>query len=371
MISMENSKVKFYALVKGGLWGKLPSDSNFDGETDWTTIYNYSRQQALLGNVLDGINLLPEEQRPPRPLYLKWCAEVLQIEDENQRMDKEVVNLFKMLRENGVNPILMKGQAIARNYPDPLHRISGDIDIYIGKKDYDKVNSLLAIEGKQLEKWSPKHVMFEWHNVIVENHRLLAKMDSPVTNRKFYRIIDEGFQPSQVSKIEIEGYNITIPSVDFDVMFLLLHSVIHLMGYGVGLRQICDWAMLLHNKKDEINPDVVKRLLKSLTLTKSARVFGALAVKYLGLPKENLILPYSSKDEKVAEKVLEDIWYSGNFGFSGERIKKYHGNWVTVRLKNLYHGTKRAMELRKIAPSEAYWKPYKILNHFIKSRIDK
>ena len=367
---MEDNKRQFYALLQAGLWGKTPDPHLFTGKIDWKKIYKYSRQQAVLANVLDGINLLADEMRPPRELYLKWCAEVLHIEDENKRLDKEVVNLFKMLKANGVQPVLMKGQGISRNYPDPLHRISGDIDIYIGKKDYEKVNKLLSIEGEAIDAWSPKHIAYEWHGVEVENHRLLAKLGAPAANQKLNRLVDEWFAPDKVERVEIEGYGIEVPPLDFNIMYLLLHSVVHLMGYGVGLRQICDWMMLIHKNKHLSDTSRAIDMFRQLGMLHALRVFEALGVKYLGMPQEDLLLPFKGSDEKTADILIEDIWYSGNFGTTGERTKKRKGNYVTKRLKNMYARTSRAYKLRKVAPGEAYWKPFTMIRNFVKSRTE-
>lgn len=368
---MDSSKNKFLQLVRAGLWGTVPPVALFDKLTDWNDIYNLSKQQAVLGVALDGINLLPANLRPPRLLYLKWCAEVLEIEDENHRLDKEMINLFSLLEENGTRPVLMKGQGVARNYPYPLHRTSGDIDIFVGKEDYDKVNNLLAIDGKALEKWSPKHLMFEWHDVVVENHRLMVKLNNPATDKKIQRIIEDWYLNGKTDEIIIEGYKITLPPIDFDLVFLLLHSVVHLMGFGVGLRQVCDWAMMLHTRKGEINKQNVLKILKKLGLVSAARIFGALSVKYLGLPEEDLVIPFKKSDIRYADQLLNDIWYNGNFGFSGERIKKRPGGYVVARLYNLFNTARRAYRLSKIAPGEALWAPYVKFTQYFLSRWDK
>lgn len=368
---MTETKIEFFELLRSGLWGSSIDSKLFTKNTDWLLIYDLSKKQAVLGNVLDGINMLPPNLRPPRLLYIKWCAEVIQIEDENHKLNKEIIKLFKLLIDNGISPILMKGQGIASNYKNPFHRISGDIDVFTGKQNYDKANKLLSLEGKVLEKWSPIHLMFNWHGVSVENHRLLAKMASPINNLKLNKLIEEWFIPERLSDIEIEDYKITVPPIDFDVVFILLHAVIHLMGYGVGLRQIIDWTLLLYNKKDQIDSEVVKSLLKKLGLIKAARIFGVLAVKYIGLPKEYLIIPYSYSDEKLAEKLLDDIWHNGNFGFSGTRKRKLPKSWLLSRLFNFYYKSKRSLGLLQIVPGEAIWKPSRQILNFIDLRLDK
>lgn len=368
---MDRNQLQFLDLLKSGLWNKKTDASLFRGNEDWNKIYTLSKQQAVLGIVLDGINKLPNDLRPPRQLYLKWCAEVLEIEDENIRLDKTISELFQLLEKNEISPILMKGQGIARNYPNPQHRSSGDIDIYVGKKYYDRVNNLLSLGGKQTEEWNSKHMGFVWHNALVENHRIMSQMNAPIANFNIQRTIEKWYKENKFETIVLEGQRVNLPPVDFDVVYILQHAVGHLMVYGVGLRQICDWILLLHNKQNVINKGSVFILLKKTGLIKSAKVFGALAVEYLGLPEKDLIVDYSKKDLEYAAFLLEDIWYNGNFGFSGERLKIRPNGWLKSRLVYLKSNLKRARELRKIVPEEARWALYKHLYYFVSSQLDK
>lgn len=368
---MKENKIEFFELLRSGLWGSSINPCLFNEKTDWNSIYDLSKKQAVLGIVLDGINRLPDNLKPPRLLYIKWCAEVIQIEDENHKLNKEIINLFNLLKENGISPILMKGQGLASNYRNPLHRISGDIDIFTGKQNYDKANKLLSLEGKALEKWSPIHMMFTWNKVVVENHRLIAKLSSPINNKKLNKLVDKWLQNQKLEEVEIEEYKTTIPPSDFDVMFILLHAVIHLLGFGVGLRQIIDWAMLLHSKKQKIDHETVNSLLKKLGMITAARVFEVISVKYLGLPREDLIMPYSLYDEKLAEKIMADILYSGNFGYYGARKKRLPNKWLAKRIFNFFYRTKRAIRLTELAPAEALWRPYRQISNFINLRLSK
>lgn len=363
---MVDIKKEFFSLLRAGLWGTKPNSSLFNDKTDWDEIYKKSKQQALLGIILDGIELLPSEKYPPRPLYLKWCAEVLHIEDDNRKLDLEVVTLFNFLRENGVEPVLMKGQGIARSYPNPSHRSSGDIDIFIGKENYDKVNRLLSIEGKALEKWSSKHIMYKWHDEIVENHRLLATLISPVSDKNLDRIINDWHKNNDIVHIDFEGSKISVPPDDFNAIFLILHAVVHLMDTGIGLRQLCDWSIFIHKKHGRFDSLIIKKYLGKIGFTKAWKVFGALSVKYLGLPEEDLFWSYSKKDEKTADILLNDIWNGGNFGFESEKLRKRSKIYLFSRIEDYKHTFKRAAKFYYIAPYESLWLPFwRIRNFFL------
>lgn len=366
---MNNIKKVFFSLIKGGLWGMKPDPSLFGSETDWEGIYKISKIQALLGIVLDGIELLPENYRPPRDLYLKWCAEVLQIEDNNLKLDIEVANLFVFLRENGVEPVLMKGQGVALNYPNPSHRSCGDIDIYIGKENYDKVNELLSIDGTSLDKYELKHMAYDWHDVIIENHRIMSNLLSPKSRKNHGKIIKSWHNSDNVSKVTISDTNITIPPIDYNAIYLLLHSVTHLMGQGIGLRQICDWCMFLHNNHKSLDKGIIKKYLEDVGLLNAWKVFGAMSVKYLGLKPEYLFFSYSDKDMKLGEFIINDILDKGNFGFEGLKKRKFQKYRFISLFYNYFNGIRRGGKLYYLAPQEALWLPVIRLSNMFKAII--
>lgn len=354
---MTTPQLQFLELLRSGIWNKTPDLALFDENTDWKEIYEQSRRQALLAVVLDGVNKLPDNIRPARPLYLKWCADALVTEDANEKLNEEVVNLFKMLRENGINPVLMKGQSLSHYYPNPAHRTCGDIDIFIGKKNYKKVCDLLALEGHTDDKVTAQHISYDWHGVEVENHYQLAKRYSPIVNRHLTNIVDKTINQGKYGIVEINGYLIDTIPTSFYAAYLLLHSIQHLMYEGIGLRQICDWSLFINYNHKDLHWSELIEMLKKLDLINGWRIFGALAVKYLGLPKEDLFINFTEEDEKEAEILMKDVFYNGNFGTHGEMLVEKPKGFFKQRIFNYKHGLNRKYSLKKIAPSDARWWP--------------
>ncbi len=59
-----------------------------------------------------------------------------------------IISAFRGLRRNGIDPILIKGWAAARNYPESVPRFFGDIDLAVLSSDYRRAQHL--IEGEKL-----------------------------------------------------------------------------------------------------------------------------------------------------------------------------------------------------------------------------
>lgn len=355
----------FFELVRAGLWGTAADAAAFDLQTDWKQLYHYGKSQTLLGVMLDGIQSLPAELRPPRGLYLPWCASVAQMEEGNRKLNHEIGNLYALLRAHGVEPVLLKGQGVARNYRTPLHRQSGDIDIYVSKRQFKLVNRLLRQEGREPHEANVQHCSFDWHGVVVENHRILAQMAHPGLNRRLQRNIASWHTTGKTVRFDLEGCEVTVPPLEFDAIYLLEHAMWHLFSMGIGLRQICDWARLLHHNREQLDREAVVRELTALRLDRTARIFGALAVKYLGMPEADLLLPFDRDDEACCDWLLDDIWNSGNFGRADTSRKLAPKGYWRHKWNSFKLMIRRNRKLREIAPSEARWKPVVAVTNLI------
>lgn len=60
------------------------------------------------------------------------------------------------------------------------------------------------------------------------------------------------------------------------------------MKVGVGLRQFCDMAVMLHYAKGDIDMCALRADLQTLGMEKAWRACGSILVDYLALPEEEL-----------------------------------------------------------------------------------
>ncbi len=360
---MDIIQQQFFTLVQSGLWGTDADAGLFDEQTQWEQIYKTARAQALMGIVLDGIQTLPAEKRPQRGLYLKWCNTLLQIEEKNRLLNRELKNVYALCRENGVEPVLLKGQGVAQNYPNPLHRQCGDIDLFTGYEDYEKVNSLLMPDVTRIDEECFKHVGYEWHGVTIENHRILNTLNAPTANKKFQAEIARWHQASEMRSLQVGDCTVSVPPLTFDTVYILIHSVLHALNEGIGMRQICDWACLLHQNAEVIDKEAVAKLLREYGLEKAAKVFGVVATQYLGLKKECLPIVYGPDDLATGEWLMNDIWKEGNFGqFNADKKRRPKGYW-SGKWHTLTQLTLRCKDMKRLAPAEARWFPIIVAIH--------
>ncbi len=361
---------QFFALVRAGLWGTEANASLFPANTNWEELYRCARAQTMLGIVFDGVQTLPASSRPPRALYLKWCNALMQIEENNLLLNRELANIYTLCREQDIDPILLKGQGVAQNYRVPLHRQCGDIDLFPGESNYRKLEKLLCNNGAKMAKEETfEQQNFHWRGITIENHRIIASLNVPLANRRLQKEIKRWFDVGEIRSLKVGDCTISAPPLTFDAVYILMHSLLHALNEGIGLRQVCDWTCLHYQNKETLDKPAVQRLLANLGLENGAHVFGAIAVKYLGLPQDCLPFTLISKDYETADWLLQDIWESGNFGFNNTEKKirpkgYWRGKWYT-----LMQLIARCRNMKRLSPAEARWYPIIIALHSIQIQL--
>ena len=108
------------------------------------------------------------------------------MEDDNQNLSKwkilqekvfenRICDSFALFRRNGIEPILIKGWAAARNYPNPTERVYTDIDLAVAEKDFDNAVELTANTNLFIDLHRElRHLdTVDW-KILAENSRLIT-----------------------------------------------------------------------------------------------------------------------------------------------------------------------------------------------------
>ncbi len=262
---MKRSSEILLSFLRAGLGGEKPSLPSDMGPGDWFNLFTDSCGQAVQGVVFDAVALFEDEV--PSELLVSWKRVVANLEDTYALMGNAVTMEMEKWRENGIETVLLKGLESASFYPHPEHRVNGDIDLWLPRKeDWGKARSVLEERGIDFKLDSDGDMAYGvGGGIVVELHREGLRMDGPA-----------------------------------GVLLLLCEHILHhAMVFGVGLRQICDYRLALEHYK---GTDVEVEFREAATDR--------------GLGKWLTVL--DSLPEPFLEIVLED----GNFGFSrGNRVR--------------------------------------------------
>ncbi|WP_288148490.1 nucleotidyltransferase family protein [Bacteroides acidifaciens] len=350
---MKRTEQQFLELLQSGLWQRPAAAKIFRGPTDWNELFRLSKEQTVFGVVYDGIVTLPKELRPPRAFLMNWYAQVSYIEDMNRALNHTLTGMYDSYREQGFTPVLLKGQGLAACYPNPLHRTPGDIDWLMGEQDYRRANEWVKRNGMAADaKESNNHLQFTFEEQVIENHVECIKLYRN-SDQQFLRSLTKKWFPAGSTTCRIQDKDIAVPPPAFNAVFLLLHIAKHLMGKGIGLRQICDWCRFLYVHRERIDKEELAGYIRSFHLEALWNIFGRLSVVYLGYPEADMLC-LRPGCEKQGRRVMRHIFVSGNFGhynkvWKGRPVSYWRGKYFAFRKE-----MSRLVLLYRISPSDTW-----------------
>lgn len=319
----------FFDLLRTAL-GDAPGELVELNAEEWNGLYKQVARQSLLGVVFYGLQrVYPDiESRMPKDLYLKWFYQAEAIRGLNQthyELSKKLTSLFA---EQGAKSVILKGQSNSRIYPDKFIRQTGDIDIWVAG-GRDRVVSLLSQMGLlEKGKFSAHEVTLprDVFGVDVEVHfNYIYDCRNPFANKRLKQILSYEIEnPLAVG----EGFNVA--SNKFSLLMQLSHIRKHLLGQGVGFRQIMDYAVLLQVSKESERAEVSEALAATGLRPMAGALMWVLS-ECLGLKDEFLLCaPDASRGRVLLAEMSDD----GNFG---KNAKRKRGGvfmwWVRNRLR--------------------------------------
>lgn len=316
---------------------------------DWQGLYNFARKHSLQGVLFAGVEKISKKINIPRDMLLRWLGDSVSIKQRNRILNQEAVTLTKQLEKDGFHCCILKGQGVAMLYPDPYVRTGGDIDVWMipkdGKNARKSILDYLEQEGQKAGLCYLHATLPSKNNVAVEYHFYPSFSYSPCINKKLQNYFNSHTQFNRVTLPDDVG-EISVPSLEFNLIFMLHHVYRHLFAEGIGLRQIIDYYYLL--MQERTNPADIENNLKELGLLKFARAFMWVMKEVCALPEERMLV---SPDAVEGQFVLEEILQSGNFGHTDVRF----GTNANSRWGRMQRKVRRNFHLMSRYPSEALW----------------
>ncbi len=345
----------FFQLLRIGLWGegKLSLTSPLL-DNDWNSILKHASNHTVEGIIYDCFAFLDEDQLPSISLRLKWAVRVDQIERHNANMNAVIAEQFSLFTQNGIRPILQKGQGVASYYRIPTHRISGDIDWCFEEDDYSQARDYLKENHPDFEDTAGFSLHYYWKNIHIEHHKKTFDFRSPLKSSYLKKLLSLYKDRQQI--VTINNVHVRVLAPELQILQVNIHILKHLITYGISLRQFCDSARLYYSVLPSIDGQALYAIYKKTGMLKWTHLLHKLLVEYIGLPQTAIPFPYP-KDTRV-DWMLDEVWYSGNFGFNDERFEQGEKSKFFYRPdsgKRLWGNFKRYL---KYAPQEAIAFPF-------------
>lgn len=339
--------------------GKREQFSRKLSDADWEKLYKEAQRQSLVGVLLSGVEkaIACGERRPV--FLMQWIARVLTLEQRNELLNercREITDIFKQI---GLRSCVLKGQGVARLYPNPLRRQCGDIDLWV-EGNRDEIYRTLK------KRWKVGDTVIHHADVEIfketptEIHFIPSFAYSPFLYYKYKQFFKKNAEQQFSNYNDEVGF--ASPTYGFNAVYSLIHIFHHVLHEGIGLRQLLDYYYILRSLEQKQKTPVLEDI-KQLGLAKFATAVMYVEQQMFGLEKEYLLCEPAAQ---LGHLLLSEIERSGNFGQYDERnLQVNRKSRICVYL----HNVKRNFVFFQFAPSEVLWAPIWKPCHFVWRKI--
>lgn len=305
----------FLSLIRLGIGCQVKP---LNGQVDWNVVEALAIQQGLLGVMVDGIDCLPLDVRPPKEVLLQYIGQVMQDESRNDAQRKAAVEMASLFHNNYIRTYVLKGDVVAECYPKPVHRVSSDVDCFLlpDKSDFDAWslgNDIIKNSGYEIRTSFYKNSTFFLPGLTVENHKYMTPFRGN-DKLKTLEILLQSMIKCDKGEDKFEGTWLYRPPVMVTALFLIEHAYSHFLHEGLTWRHVLDWIMFSKKHKKEIDWYSLDALIDEFGFRKFYNSYSKLGKFFLGeLSGDDLT--------KVDNMLLEDVWSELDLHDTTEGVK--------------------------------------------------
>ena len=197
-----------------------------------------------------------------------------------------------ILREKGIETVVLKGVAAANEYPELLYRKSGDVDLYI----LDKSRIKEAVETMKNagflffdedQKENHQTVLQSRDGIKIELHTMITEPFSDKRANERIALFEKGIKECTESVYVFGNEFHTLQRGAF-AFTLLLHALQHFMRAGFGIKLLCDMAALFENGLNDKEKETYLYLVNDCRLSGFSKVILSSCVYFLGLDADKV-----------------------------------------------------------------------------------
>lgn len=303
--------------------------------------------------------------------FLRTYALTEKLKRKNEELDEDCATITAKFSEAGYDSCILKGQGLALLYPSTLVRSPGDVDIWVMPREKglsleqrrEKIyNYCSSLSGRTDAVYH--HMDLPVMRNSIEVHFTPSWMFSPFANKKLQRFFEEQWEGRTMT--ENDFY---VPSVEFNLVYLLVHIYRHLFDEGIGLRQCLDYYCTLQTTlvREASTPvdDCRERtmaVLRNLGMARFAAAMMYVLQTAFAMDDKYLLC---EPDEKVGKLILSEIMVGGNFGHYDHRYAKKDNDAERANgFKNLWIQIQRNVKYLRYFQSEVLWNvPFRVWHY--------
>ena len=218
----------------------------------WRHTFMLAKKHNVVAIAWDGLLIL--QQHTPQAfstlsqqLLGQWFADTHAIESVNRGRVKQIERVQDDLLKQGFSSIVLKGSSLAKFYPEPLHRQSSDIDLWLLSTASYHAQRTAIIDYLRSANIGIEEVVY--HHIVtnyfpsaeVELHVTPTWLCSPWRNRR----LQEAFR-QEGSRLLNGGHTMSASMME---LYMIVHAFRHIYHDGLSLRHMLDYYLVRENNR--------------------------------------------------------------------------------------------------------------------------
>ena len=299
---------------------------------------SYKHYLEIIRNICTGherpVTILPEEQADiarlaedhctvpfvlpsfrGTPFYPAMLQQTRSMMLNYYQIDQFTRHTVSLLRDNGIDCILLKGISLASCYPVPEYRKLGDLDLYISRKsDVSRAQKLLEADGYIAEDELSDHHLTYHYTFPETGRKLLLELHYRVVGMYQYdranQIVDHVYSSENLvpaSQIINDFTYSVLPPSEY-TFYMIHHMLKHYLYSGFGIRLLCDFTFYLKKHADEIDFQQIHNWCRDSRISHLYEIVLETCRIHLGLPQHiDAETHYDPQDcKEFLIRILED-----------------------------------------------------------------
>lgn len=226
-------------------------------DPDWNAVFECAKKHSvtgIIGYICTRYNLCDNPQEASVMESAMTSCYGMQY-----RRAEQMKRLIRLLNENSIDHVLMKGYITKDIYPVPELRSYGDIDFLIRKEDRLKTDELMKQHGYICKyDWEPVY-SYRQDTEFYEIHTEL--LDSEISEGKQVEYFRDVWD-----HIRLTNDHTYVMDNEYHIIYLLSHLAKHAARRGAGLRMYLDIALYFERYRDTADWEYIRDQLEVLGL---------------------------------------------------------------------------------------------------------
>ena len=310
---MQDIKKYFYDILGYYLSDSKVSSDYSKNEKDLKEIAKSSFCFPFLCEAGDAFNLEISEDMKNALL------QIVTYNYRNLSVQKEIIT---KLSANNIPCAVIKGASISVDYPNPILRPLGDVDLLVPTEDYEKSIDLLigSDERNRLSELHKFHYQFVKNGISIEIHKSVSSFDSTENSIKEY--MEDAL--NHIEENNIDGFNFPVLKKDYQAITLLMHTKRHYFENKLNPRMLCDWAMFIDKTDACLWNNEIYPTLERLNMNKWADALSSVCNQFINISCCDKIHSFCDKVtvDRLADEFISDCTSLHDMCMKNEGNKK-------------------------------------------------